>query len=47
MDLKRDQCPKSLEILNRAVMIATNPDRSDADTDALIEKVRAAAKQIL
>lgn len=47
MDLKRDQCPKSLEILNRAVMIATHPNRLDADTDALIEKVHAAAKQIL
>ena len=40
-------CAKSLDILNRTVMIANHPDRADKETTALIAKLNDAAKQTL
>jgi hypothetical protein len=37
---------KSLEILNRTVMIGTRPERSEKEVAALITKIRAAAKSV-
>ncbi len=39
----KDMCKRSLDILNRTVMIGNHPDRSEADTAALIAKIKAAA----
>ena len=46
MDLTKDQCQKSLDILNRSILIGTHPNRTDAEVDAMIEKIRSAAKQL-
>ena len=43
-DYSQDMCAKSLEILNRTVMVANHPDRTEAEVDALIEKMSAVAK---
>lgn len=42
-----DMCAKSLEILNRTVMIGNNVGRTDADVDAQIAAIRAAAPAVL
>ncbi|MCE9590837.1 MAG: DegT/DnrJ/EryC1/StrS family aminotransferase [Planctomycetes bacterium] len=47
MTYSKDMCPRSLDILNRAIMIGNNADRSDAETDALIERIRTAAGSVL
>lgn len=39
----KDMCAGSLDILNRAVLIGTHPDRKASETKALIKKIRAAA----
>lgn len=46
MDLKKDSCQKSLDILNRTVLIGTHPNRKQSETDAMIERILAAAKKI-
>ncbi|NLG15410.1 MAG: DegT/DnrJ/EryC1/StrS aminotransferase, partial [Lentisphaerae bacterium] len=46
MDLKKDSCQKSLDILNRTVLIGTHPNRKQDETDAMIERILAAAKKI-
>ncbi|MCE9615183.1 MAG: DegT/DnrJ/EryC1/StrS family aminotransferase [Lentisphaerae bacterium] len=43
MTYRKNMCPRSLDILHRAVMIAMHPDRKAADVDDLIAKIRAAA----
>ena len=47
MAYSKDMCPTSLDILARTVMVGMNPDHGDDDLDALIEKILAAAKQVL
>jgi len=42
-----DMCAKSLDILNRTVMLRTQPDWKAANLTALIRKIRAAAKAVL
>ena len=41
MDLKKDSCQKSLDILNRTVLIGTHPNRKQDETDAMIERILA------
>ena len=43
----KNMCPRSLEILNRTVMIGNHPDRTDAEVDALIAKIKAAATNVV
>ena len=43
----KDMCAPSLAILNRAVLIGTHPSRKAAETKALIQRIRAAAAQVL
>jgi len=43
----RDMCSRSLDVLNRTVMVRTNPDHKRADVTALIRRVREAAKAVL
>lgn len=43
----KDMCKRSLDILNRTVMIANHPDRSAAATAELIGKIRDAATFVL
>ena len=43
----KDMCAPSLEILNRAVLIGTHPDRKAAETKAVIKRIREAAAQVL
>jgi len=42
-----DMCSRSLDILNRTVMLATHPDRKRADVTALIRRIRGAAAKVL
>jgi len=44
MKYTKDMCQASLDILNRAVLIGTHPDRKAAETKALIKRIRAAAE---
>ena len=46
-DLSKDQCPASLDILNRSILIGTHPDRTKEQTTELIAKIRDAAKKVL
>ena len=43
----KDMCRQSLDILNRTVMIANHPDRAEADTAGLVEKITSAAAEVL
>jgi dTDP-4-amino-4,6-dideoxygalactose transaminase len=43
----KDMCAQSLEIANRTVMIATNPEHSDAEIDNIIHNVGVAARVVL
>lgn len=43
----KDMCQKSLDILNRAVLLGTHPDRKAADTKALIKRIQKAAAEVL
>lgn len=43
----KDMCSRSLEILNRAVMIGNHPDRKASETRALIKRIRQAAAEVL
>lgn len=47
MKYTKDMCARSLDILNRTVMIGNHPDRKAKDVAAVIAKVKAAAKQVL
>lgn len=42
----KTMCAKSLEILNRAVLLGTHPDRKAAETKALIKRIQQAAKSL-
>ena len=46
-DLTKDQCAKSLEIMNRTVGIATHPDNTDEKVSEIIANIRSAANAIL
>ena len=43
----KDMCARSLDILNRTVMIGNHPDRKAKDVGAVIRKVKDAARQVL
>jgi len=47
MNYTKDMCPKSLDILNRTVMIGTNPNYTAAQIGAIIKNINAAAKKVL
>lgn len=47
MDYSPDMCAKSLEILNRTVMIPTNPEHSDAQIDDMIHNIGVASRVAL
>lgn len=47
MDYTREMCQPSLDIVNRTVMIATNPDRDDTEVTRLIETLRDAAAEVI
>ncbi len=47
MDYSPQMCEKSLDILNRTVMIGNHPDRKRDEVTALIRKLRNAAKEVL
>jgi dTDP-4-amino-4,6-dideoxygalactose transaminase len=40
----KDQCARSLEILNRTVMVATHPEHTEQDTADIIHNINAAAR---
>ena len=40
----KDMCPRSLDILSRTVMVATNPHHTRADTDDIIHNIGSAAR---
>jgi hypothetical protein len=42
----KDMCAPSLDILNRTVMVPTNPRHSEAETDAIIHNIDTAAKVV-
>jgi dTDP-4-amino-4,6-dideoxygalactose transaminase len=43
----KSMCARSIDLLNRTVMIRTDPDRTAADVKALIARIRAAAGETL
>lgn len=47
MTYSKTSHPRTLDILGRAIMIGNHPDRSDADVDALIERINSAAQSVL
>ena len=47
MTYTKDMCARSLDILNRTVMLGNHPDRKAADVAATIKKIKDAAKQVL
>jgi dTDP-4-amino-4,6-dideoxygalactose transaminase len=47
MRYSTDMCPRSLEILNRTVLVGTDPDRTPEQIKALIDKINAAAATVL
>lgn len=44
MNYSKDMCPRSLEIINRTVLIGTHPDRDPAQVGELIAKIGAAVR---
>ncbi|NOY80373.1 MAG: DegT/DnrJ/EryC1/StrS family aminotransferase [Kiritimatiellaeota bacterium] len=42
-----DMCARSLDILNRTVMIGTHPDRKRPQVTAMIRRIRRAAREVL
>ncbi len=46
-EYSRDQCARSLDILNRSVLIATHPDHDDAHIAAKVASIRSAAADVL
>lgn len=47
MDYRKDMCTASLGILNRTAMFGLHPDRTEAEIDAMIERLRKAAAEVL
>jgi dTDP-4-amino-4,6-dideoxygalactose transaminase len=47
MNYSPDMCSASLDILNRTVMIGNSVDRTEAETTALIHKIRQVAQDVL
>jgi len=47
MDYSLDMCSRSLDILNRTVMIGTHPDRKRPAVTGMIRRIRQAARQVL
>ncbi|MBN2583502.1 MAG: aminotransferase class V-fold PLP-dependent enzyme, partial [Planctomycetes bacterium] len=47
MNYRKDMCPRTLDILNRSVMIGMHPDRTAAELKALVAKIRRDAKEVL
>ncbi len=45
MDYDREMCRRSLDILSRTVSVQSHPEHTQADTDALVDRILAAAKQ--
>ena len=43
----KDMCARSLDILNRTVMIGTHPDRKAAEVAARIQQIKSAAAEVL
>lgn len=43
----KDMCGRSLDILNRTVMVPTDPSHSDAEVDAMIHNIEVAARVAL
>ena len=43
----KDMCAGSLDILNRTVMVATNPRHADAEIDDMIHNIGVAARVVL
>ena len=43
----RNQCASSLDILNRTVMVATNPEHSDEEIENIIHNIGVAARVAL
>ena len=43
----KDMCAASLDILNRTVAVGTHPDRTEEGVTAQIERVKAAATEVL
>ncbi|MDA0322533.1 MAG: aminotransferase class I/II-fold pyridoxal phosphate-dependent enzyme [Verrucomicrobia bacterium] len=43
----KDMCSRSLDILARTVLVGIRPDHSEADIQALAEKINRAAEQVL
>jgi dTDP-4-amino-4,6-dideoxygalactose transaminase len=43
----KDQCARSLEILNRTVMVATHPEHTEQETADIIHNINAAARVAL
>ena len=47
MDYSPDMCARSLEILNRTVMVPTNPEHTDAQIDDMIHNIGVASRVAL
>ncbi|WP_421692674.1 DegT/DnrJ/EryC1/StrS family aminotransferase [Aestuariivirga sp.] len=47
MDYSKDMCARSLEILNRTVMVPTNPEHTGAQIDDMIHNIGAASRVAL
>lgn len=47
MDYSKDMCARSLEILNRTVMVPTNPEHTDAQIDDMIHNIGVASRVAL
>ncbi len=47
MDYTKDMCARSLDILNRTVMIGTNPNFTAVEITAIIKRIKAAAARVL
>lgn len=47
MNYRKDMCPRSLDILNRTVMISLNPDDGPTQVNSLIRRIRRAAGSVL
>ena len=43
-DYSKDMCARSLQILNRTVMVPTDPRHTAADIDQVVNNIEAAAK---
>ena len=46
-DYSKDMCARSLDLLNRTVMLGNHPDRKRPEVTAIIRKIRRAAKDVL